>query len=57
MAFGDNENDRIMVQYAKYGVIMGNASASLKEITPYIAKPNTSAGVAKFINEMIDFNK
>lgn len=57
LAFGDNENDRIMVQYAKYGVIMGNASASLKEITPYIAKPNTSAGVAKFINEMIDFNK
>ncbi|WP_027119730.1 Cof-type HAD-IIB family hydrolase [[Mycoplasma] testudinis] len=55
LAFGDNENDRLMIQLAKYGVIMENATDVLKQNAKYLAKPCAEFGVAQFINEIIDF--
>jgi Cof subfamily protein (haloacid dehalogenase superfamily) len=49
MAIGDNENDIDMIQYAGMGVAMGNAVASVKEVSDYITDTNEYDGVATAI--------
>lgn len=49
MAIGDNENDIDMIEYAGMGVAMGNAIASVKDVSDYITDTNEQDGVAKAI--------
>ena len=45
MAFGDGENDIEMLEYVKWGVAMGNANASVKEVADYITDTVDGDGI------------
>lgn len=47
MSFGDSMNDRELVEYAKYGVAMGNAQEGVKEVATYITDDNDNEGIYK----------
>lgn len=47
MSFGDSMNDRELVEYAKYGVAMGNAQDGVKEVAVYITDDNDNEGIYK----------
>ena len=47
MSFGDSMNDRELVEYAKYGVAMGNAQEGVKEVSTYITDDNDNEGIYK----------
>lgn len=49
MAFGDGSNDISMLEYARYGVAMGNAVPALKEAAWNIAPDQKDDGLAKMI--------
>lgn len=53
ICFGDNENDLSMIEYAKLGVAMGNATESLKAVADYITDTNDNDGVAKAIEKFV----
>ena len=53
MVFGDNENDREMIQAAGIGVVMGNASDEMKQIADKITRNNTEDGVAYMVQEVL----
>ncbi|MFA7724624.1 MAG: Cof-type HAD-IIB family hydrolase [Candidatus Izemoplasmatales bacterium] len=53
MAFGDEENDISMLQYAGLGIAMGNAKESVKEKARAITKSNIDDGVAIAIHKYI----
>lgn len=53
VAIGDSENDIEMIQYAGFGVAMGNAIKAVKDKANYITTSNDEDGVAKVINEFI----
>lgn len=40
-------NDRELVEYAKYGVAMGNAQDGVKEVAVYITDDNDNEGIYK----------
>ena len=50
-AFGDGENDIEMIEYAGYGIAMGNAVDSLKKISDRIALSVDEDGLAHIIEE------
>lgn len=52
MAVGDNLNDRTMLEYAGVPVVMGNASADLKESGWFETASNDEAGVARAIERL-----
>ena len=47
MAFGDSENDLLMVSNAGIGVAMGNATAALKQVATYITDDVDKDGIEK----------
>lgn len=47
MSFGDSMNDRELVEYAKYGVAMGNAQDKVKEVAAYVTHDNDNEGIYK----------
>ena len=53
MAFGDNQNDISMIEYARIGVAMGNADILVKQAADYITADNDNLGVALAINKFI----
>lgn len=53
MAIGDSNNDYHMVEYAGFGVAMGNASNRLKEIAQAITGHNNAHGVAEAIEKYV----
>ena len=53
-AFGDGENDIEMIEYAGYGVAMGNAVDSLKAICDRVALTVEEDGVARVIEEFFE---
>ena len=54
MAIGDNHNDLSMLQYAGYGVLMGNADPEMKSVEGlYQTTSNDEDGVAMAIDRMI----
>ncbi|MBF4694005.1 Cof-type HAD-IIB family hydrolase [Fusibacter ferrireducens] len=53
LAFGDNENDMDMIQYAGVGVAMSNATAELKAVANYIAKSNDEDGLRLALEDLI----
>jgi len=54
MAIGDNVNDKIMIQNAGLGVVMGNSAPYIKEIADIVVSDNDNSGVAEAINNNID---
>lgn len=53
MAFGDAENDLSMFQAVKYGIAMGNAMDTLKEIAYDVTDTNENCGIAKALDKYI----
>lgn len=50
IAFGDNYNDKQMLQNAHYGVAVANAREEVKSVVDFITLKNTEDGVAHFLN-------
>lgn len=53
LAFGDDDNDKDMLERAGLGVAMGNASELAKSVSDYVTASNNEDGIAKFIEEHI----
>ncbi|MFP7168778.1 Cof-type HAD-IIB family hydrolase [Terribacillus sp. FSL K6-0262] len=53
IAFGDEDNDLEMIEYAGAGVAMGNAIAPLKEIADYTTGSNMEDGIASFLHSYL----
>lgn len=51
IAFGDGHNDIDMLNFARYGVAMGNSHPSLKEVAKYHTDSVYEHGVANFLNK------
>jgi 5-amino-6-(5-phospho-D-ribitylamino)uracil phosphatase len=51
IAFGDEDNDLEMIEYAGVGVAMGNGIDQLKSIANYVTKTNEEEGIALFLEE------
>ena len=48
-AFGDEENDKDMLEYAGIGVAMGNAIPEIKQIADITVGSNDDDGVANYL--------
>lgn len=53
IAFGDEDNDLEMLQYAGTGVAMGNAISQLKEVANEITLSNEEDGIAVFLEKYL----
>ncbi|MCU9612452.1 Cof-type HAD-IIB family hydrolase [Caldibacillus lycopersici] len=51
IAFGDEDNDLEMLQFAKYGVAMGNGIDSVKKIAKDITLTNEEDGIAVYLKK------
>lgn len=47
MSFGDSSNDKEMVEYAKYGVAMGNGKQEVKDAAVHVTDDNNNEGIFK----------
>ncbi|UTR15395.1 Cof-type HAD-IIB family hydrolase [Salipaludibacillus sp. LMS25] len=55
IAFGDEDNDLEMLQYAGYGVAMENAIEELKGVANYQTDTNEEDGIAVFLEDFFNF--
>ena len=53
IAFGDEDNDLEMIEYAGIGVAMGNAIKPLQNIANEITSSNNADGIAEFLKERL----
>ncbi len=53
VAFGDDVNDIKMLEMSGFGVAMGNAKDTVKNVSNYVTLSNKENGVADFINKYI----
>ena len=53
MAFGDQENDLPMIEWAGMGVAMGNAVLSVKEAANYVTATNDEEGICQAVNHLV----
>ncbi|MEK4244798.1 Cof-type HAD-IIB family hydrolase [Psychrobacillus sp. FSL K6-2684] len=56
IAFGDEDNDLEMIEYAGVGVAMGNAISPLQNIANEITSTNNEDGIAEFLKERLKLN-
>lgn len=56
IAFGDEDNDYEMIQFASYGIAMGNAILELKEIANDVTDTNNNDGIGKYLNKHFELN-
>ena len=54
VAFGDEMNDLIMIQYAGYGVAMGNAVKPVKLVADEVTATNDEDGIAKTLKKLYE---
>lgn len=54
IAFGDEDNDLEMIEYAGYGIAMGNAIDSLKNIAHDVTLTNEEDGIGVYLNELLN---
>lgn len=54
IAFGDEDNDLEMIEYAGVGVAMGNAIPELKAIANHVTKTNEEDGVGVFLEQHLN---
>lgn len=53
IAFGDEDNDLEMIEYAGVGVAMGNGIDELKSIANHVTKTNEQNGIGTFLEEYL----
>lgn len=53
IAFGDEDNDLEMIDYAGVGVAMGNAIDDLKSIANFVTETNENNGIGVFLEEYL----
>jgi Cof subfamily protein (haloacid dehalogenase superfamily) len=53
IAFGDQHNDKEMLELAGLGVAMGNGHPSLQELANYVAGSNDSDGIAEVLRQFV----
>lgn len=53
IAFGDEDNDLEMIEYAGIGVAMGNGINELKSIANEVTGTNNEDGIANFLSERL----
>ena len=53
ICIGDSENDLSMIEFAGFGIAMGNADEAVKEAAKYITESNNCDGVAKAIEKFV----
>lgn len=53
IAIGDGENDISMIEYAGFGVAMGNSPNNVKEIADYVTLSNKEDGVSHVIEKYL----
>ncbi|MCF3942061.1 Cof-type HAD-IIB family hydrolase [Oceanobacillus alkalisoli] len=53
IAFGDEDNDLEMIDYAGVGVAMGNAIDELKSIAKHVTATNEEDGIGSFLEEYL----
>lgn len=54
IAFGDEDNDLEMLEFAHYGIAMGNAIDQVKNIAKDITLTNEEDGVAVYLNDLLN---
>lgn len=54
IAFGDEDNDLEMIEYAGHGIAMGNAIDQLKNIANDVTLTNEQDGVALYIEDLLN---
>jgi 5-amino-6-(5-phospho-D-ribitylamino)uracil phosphatase len=57
IAFGDEDNDLEMLEYAGQGIAMGNGIDSVKSIANFVTKTNEEDGIALYLEEALLLNK
>lgn len=57
IAFGDEDNDLEMIEYAGVGVAMGNAISPLKNIANEVTLSNNEDGIAELLIERLNLTK
>ena len=45
IAFGDGENDIDMLEFVGFGIAMGNAKESLKNVADFVTKKSSEDGI------------
>lgn len=53
IAFGDEDNDLEMIEYAGQGVAMKNAISELKEVANAVTKSNNKDGIAEYLKDIL----
>ncbi|WAA08673.1 Cof-type HAD-IIB family hydrolase [Fervidibacillus albus] len=53
IAFGDEDNDLEMLQFAKYGIAMGNGIDRVKEVAKDVTLTNEQDGVAVYLEKFL----
>ncbi len=53
LAFGDSPNDRDMIEFAGYGVVMGDGDPSVKAIADFVTLPLADCGVAHALSHIM----
>ncbi|WP_075981468.1 Cof-type HAD-IIB family hydrolase [Bacillus massilinigeriensis] len=56
IAFGDEDNDLEMIDYAGHGIAMGNAIEPLKNIAKGVTLTNEEDGVGVYLNDLLNLN-
>lgn len=56
IAFGDEDNDLEMIDYAGIGVAMGNAIDELKTIAKHVTATNEEDGIGNFLKDYLKIN-
>ncbi|MEQ6388240.1 Cof-type HAD-IIB family hydrolase [Bacillaceae bacterium S4-13-58] len=53
IAFGDEDNDLEMIEYAGIGVAMGNAISELKDVATHVTGSNEEDGIGNFLMDYL----
>ncbi len=57
LAFGDSPNDRDMIEYAGFGVVMGDGDPSVQAIADFVTLPLADCGVAHALSHITEKHK
>lgn len=49
--YGDNMNDKTMIENAGLGIAMGESNPKIKEIAGYVTEDNNNEGVTKALEK------
>ncbi|SFD37959.1 hypothetical protein SAMN05216238_10165 [Lentibacillus persicus] len=56
IAFGDEDNDLEMIDYAGVGVAMGNAISELKSVAKHVTEENENDGIGTFLDDYLNLS-